>query len=122
MVRPVPWYYPVKPWAQPFGAATTWQALRAEVVALAARSRLPAIYTDTVFVKIGGLVSYGADRIDFYRRAAGYVDCILRGEKPDDLPFQQPTKYELVINAKTAKALGLDVPPTLLAIADEVIE
>ena len=100
----------------------TVQALRAEVVALAARRRLPAIYTDAVFVKIGGLASYGADRMDLYRRTAGYVDRILRGEKPGELPFQQPTKFEFVINLKTAKALGLAIPDKLLAFADEVIE
>jgi putative ABC transport system substrate-binding protein len=96
--------------------------LRQEVVNLAARRRVPAIYWDSSFVKTGGLASYAADRIDIFRRAAGYVDRILRGEKAADLPFQQPTKYELVINAKTAKALGLVVPPLLLATADEVIE
>jgi putative ABC transport system substrate-binding protein len=100
----------------------TIQALREEVVALVARHRLLAIYADAVFVKIGGLAFYGADRIDMFRRAAGYVDRILRGEKPGALPFQQPTKYQLTINLKSARALGLEVSPTLLALADEVIE
>jgi putative ABC transport system substrate-binding protein len=100
----------------------TINALREQVVSLVAQRSIPAIYSETVFVKSGGLAFYGADRVDLFRRAAGYVDRILRGEKPGDLPFQQPTKYQLVINLKTAKALGLEVPATVLARADEVIE
>jgi putative ABC transport system substrate-binding protein len=100
----------------------TINALRNEVVDLVARGRVPTIYSEPFFVKLGGLAYYGADRMEGFRRAASYVDRILRGEKPGDLPFQQPTKYELLINRTTAKTLGLELSPALLALADEVIE
>jgi putative tryptophan/tyrosine transport system substrate-binding protein len=95
---------------------------REMIVSLAARHRLPTVYPFRYYTTVGGLMSYGPNSIDPTKRAAGYLDRILKGEKPADLPVQAPTKYELVINLKTAKALGLDVPPSLLAIADEVIE
>jgi ABC-type uncharacterized transport system substrate-binding protein len=101
------------------GLATAHRDL---IVTLATQHKLPAVYFDRSFVTAGGLVSYGVDYVDQYRRAAGYVDRILKGEKPADLPVQAPTKYQLVINLKTAKALGLDVQPTLIARADELIE
>jgi putative ABC transport system substrate-binding protein len=95
---------------------------RAEITALAARNRVPAVYWSRQFTKIGGLISYSPYLVDEYRRAALYADRILNGSKPSELPVQAPVKFELVVNLKTAKALGLDVPPSLLAAADEVIE
>jgi putative ABC transport system substrate-binding protein len=97
-------------------------AHRDAIIKAASQSRLPAVYPLRVFVTAGGLISYGPDLVDQYRRAAAYVDRVLKGEKPADLPVQAPTKYELVINLKTARALGLTIPPGVLAIADEVIE
>ena len=103
--------------------ASTFTAVHREVITmLAARHRLPAVYPFRYFITSGGLMSYGPDSIGPFRQAAGYVDRILKGEKPADLPIQTPTKYELVINLRTAKALGIEIPPMLLARADEVIE
>jgi putative tryptophan/tyrosine transport system substrate-binding protein len=104
------------------GPASSVERHRDLIITLAAKHRLPAVYGPRFFVTSGGLISYGADPVDQYRRAAGYVDRILKGEKPADLPVQAPTKYELVVNLRTAKALGLTVPDSLLARADEVIE
>jgi putative ABC transport system substrate-binding protein len=101
------------------GPATAHRDL---IITLASRHKLPAVYNERSFVAAGGLISYGPDQIDQFRRAAGYVDRILKGEKPADLPVQAPTRYETVLNLKTAKALGLDVPAEVLVRADEVIE
>jgi putative ABC transport system substrate-binding protein len=98
------------------------QIHRDHIIALAARHRLPAVYPLRFFVTSDGLISYGPNQTDQYRQAAGYVDRILRGEKPGNLPVQAPVKYETVLNMKTAKTLGLDIPPTVYARADEVIE
>ena len=105
-----------------FPSDITTSLLRHELVPLLAKYLLPAMYSEAFFVKMGGLAFYGADRADLYRRSAGYIDRILRGENASDLPFQQPTKYEFILNLKTAKALGLELSPTLLALADQVIE
>jgi putative ABC transport system substrate-binding protein len=102
--------------------STSAETHRTRIIALGDRHRLPAVYPSRVDAALGGLISYGPDTVDLYRRAAGYVDRILKGEKPADLPVQAPTKYELVINLKTAKALGITMPDSLLARADEVIE
>jgi putative ABC transport system substrate-binding protein len=116
----------------PFGSAANvglvlmtdlfMQVHRAPIILQAARNKVPAIYAEAISVRDGGVLSYGADYADIFRRAAPYVDRILRGEKPAELPVQVPTKFEMAINLRTAKTLGLTVPPNLLAIADEVIE
>jgi putative tryptophan/tyrosine transport system substrate-binding protein len=103
-------------------SGVTLAAHAAPIITAAARNNVPAVYSASYFARDGGLLSYGPDRVDTFRRAATYVDRILRGAKPAELPVQQPTKFELVINLKTAKALGLTIPETLLATADEVIQ
>ena len=95
---------------------------RAAIISAAARNNVPAVYSNSAYVRDGGLLSYGPDQVDNWRRAATYVDRILRGEKPADLPVQLPTKFEMAVNLKTAKALGLAVPPSIMLRADEVIE
>ena len=95
---------------------------RAPIISAAARNQVPAVYAQSFFAREGGLLSYGVDQVDYWRRAASYVDRILRGEKPGDLPVQFPTKFEMVVNRKTATALGLAVPPSILLRATEVIE
>jgi putative ABC transport system substrate-binding protein len=97
-------------------------ANRVQIIESAAKHNVPAIYTNALHTRSNGLISYGPDTPDLFRRAASYVDRILKGEKPANLPVQQPTKYELIINLKTAKAFGLSIPQTLLTIADEIIE
>ena len=104
----------------PDGGFTT--AHRAPIISAAARNNVPAVYGVSESARDGGLLSYGADVVDIFRRAATYVDRILRGEKPGDLPVQFPTKFEMIVNRKTAKALGLAIPPSILLRADEVIE
>jgi len=98
------------------------QAHRAPIILAAARNNVPAVYYTSEIARDGGLLSYGADQVDLFRRAASYIDRILRGEKPGDLPVQLPTKFEMAVNLKTAKALGLTVPQSILLRADEVIE
>ena len=104
-----------------FGTSTFYNGRR-RLVDLAAKNRLPAMYTSTEYVEAGGLMSYGANTADWFRRAATYVDRILKGTEPADLPVEQPTKFELFINLKAAKSLGLTIPPSVLARADQVIE